>query len=84
MSLRSAIGAAGRPLVNRPPITVEMLGARCSAGQLQIDPTPEGDGWDVLVRQGNFHVYDYALFTMNIRANAQQRAAAYLASDARR
>ncbi|MCP5058576.1 MAG: DUF3089 domain-containing protein [bacterium] len=67
-----------------PPITVEMLGARCSAGQLQIDPTPEGDGWDVLVRQGNFHVYDYALFTMNVRANAEQRVAAYLASDARR
>ncbi|MCP3986941.1 MAG: DUF3089 domain-containing protein [bacterium] len=67
-----------------PPVTVEMLGARCSAGQLVIDPPPQGDGWEVLVRQGNFHVYDYALFTMNIRANAQRRVAAYLVSEARR
>ncbi|MAE96479.1 MAG: hypothetical protein CL910_17670 [Deltaproteobacteria bacterium] len=63
-----------------PPVTAGMLGARCTEGSLRIDPAPQGKGWNVLVRGGNFHVYDYALFYMNLRANAEERAAAHLAS----
>ncbi len=69
--------------ISLPPLTVGMLGARCQGGWLRIDPAPEGKGWEVLVRGGDYHVYDYALFTMNVRANAEARTAAYLASGAR-
>ena len=63
-----------------PAATLGFVGARCQDGFLRIAPTPEGDGWETLVRGGDFHVYDYALFHMNVRANALQRAAAYLGS----
>lgn len=64
-----------------PPVTVGMLGTRCADGSLKIDPTPSGEGWEsFLVRDGDFHVYDYPLFSMNIRANAEERVAAYLAA----
>ncbi|GIR63344.1 MAG: hypothetical protein CM15mP68_0100 [Pseudomonadota bacterium] len=29
---------------------------------------------------GNYHMYDYSFFHMNIRANAKDRVAAYLAA----
>ena len=63
-----------------PAPTPELVGARCQDGWLRIAPTPEGEGWETLVRSGDFHVYDYALFHMNVRANAEARVAAHLAS----
>lgn len=57
-----------------------LVGARCDAGWLRIDPTPEQDGYDTMVRGGNYHVYDYALFHMNVRANVETRVGAYLSS----
>ena len=52
--------------------------ARCDpTGLLLIGPEPEGYGAYVLPGR-NFHVFDYALFWANLRADAAARAAAYL------
>ena len=54
--------------------------ARCDAsGFLLIGPPPEGYGRYVLPGQ-NYHVFDYALFWGSIRADAEARAARFLAS----
>ena len=66
-----------------PPVDVGLVGARCDAGWLKIDRRPEGRGYGVLVRRGDFHVYDYALFHMNVRENARVRASAFLAGSPR-
>ncbi|WP_435876857.1 DUF3089 domain-containing protein [Sphingomonas quercus] len=51
--------------------------ARCDAsGVLLIGPPPEGYGAFVL-RGENYHVFDYALFWANIRADAEARVAAF-------
>lgn len=56
-----------------------VIPARCDAsGLLLIGPPPSGYGAYVL-RGGNYHVFDYALFWANIRADAEARARAYLA-----
>lgn len=50
--------------------------ARCENGLLLIGAPPEG--FDKFVLPGNnFHVYDYALFWANLRADVEARAAAY-------
>jgi hypothetical protein len=63
-----------------PPVDAALVGARCAEGWLRIAPPPERKGYDVLVRGGDYHVYDYALFHMNVRRNAEARAEAYLRS----
>ncbi len=62
-----------------PAATPGIVGGQCRDGWLRIAPTPEGEGWQTLVRSSDFHVYDYGLFHMNIRANAQTRASSYFA-----
>lgn len=55
-----------------------LVPARCDAsGFLLIGPSPKGYGGYVLPG-GNFHVFDYALFWANIRADAEARAKAFL------
>lgn len=50
--------------------------ARCSPeGLLLIGPPPEGFG-DYVLPGNNYHVYDYALFWANLRADAEARVAA--------
>ena len=54
--------------------------ARCDPrGILLIGDAPKGYGSYVLPGQ-NFHVFDYALFWANIRADAEARTAAFLAA----
>lgn len=54
-----------------------LVPARCDAsGFLLIGPAPKGYGSYVLPG-GNFHVFDYALFWADIRADAEARAAAF-------
>ncbi len=62
-----------------PPIDRALVGARCADGWLRID-RPDADGYGVLVRRGDYHTYDYALFYMNLRENARRRVEAYLAA----
>lgn len=55
-----------------------LVPARCDAsGFLLIGPPPKGYGSYVLPG-GNFHVFDYALFWANIRADAAARAETFL------
>src|SRR3546814_14982530 len=52
------------------------IGARCDKGLLLIGPPPLGFGRYVLPGN-NFHIYDYALFWANLRADAEARAASF-------
>lgn len=54
------------------------VGARCDNGLLLIGAPPPGFGRYILPGN-NFHVYDYALFWANLRADAEARASAYAA-----
>lgn len=55
-----------------------LVPARCdSSGFLLIGSPPRGYG-NYVLPGGNFHVFDYALFWANIRADAEARAAAFL------
>ncbi len=52
--------------------------ARCEAsGLLLIGPPPLGYG-SYILPGGNFHVFDYALFWSNIRADAFARTRSFL------
>lgn len=56
--------------------------ARCDArGFLLIGPPPEGYR-SYMLPGGNFHVFDYALFWANIRADAAARTRTFLAANA--
>ncbi|MDB5690022.1 MAG: hypothetical protein JWL91_1898 [Sphingomonas bacterium] len=58
-------------------LTPGLVPAHCAApGLLLIGAPPEGFGAAVLPG-GNFHVFDYALFWANVRADAARRAAAF-------
>src|SRR5581483_6455102 len=52
-----------------------MAGAACRDGALWIS-SPQGGPFYPL--RGSYHIYDYAFFYMNIRANVAQRVKAYL------
>jgi hypothetical protein len=59
-------------------LTSGLVPAHCAApGLLLIGAPPEGFGAAVLPG-GNFHVFDYALFWANVRADAARRTAAFL------
>ena len=56
-----------------------ITGAHCKDGVLYASP-PDGKGYSGLVLPGgNYHIYDYNLFYMNIRRNVAQRVEAFLA-----
>lgn len=62
----------------------ELTGARCdSDGLLVISPSEDAEGFVYGVRDGDYHIYDYNLFYMNMRANLEDRVAAFLSPDAR-
>ncbi|MGE0667311.1 MAG: DUF3089 domain-containing protein [Sphingomonadales bacterium] len=57
-----------------------LTGAHCKDGVLYAAP-PDGKGYSGFVLPGgNYHIYDYNLFYMNIRRNVAQRVTAYLAA----
>jgi hypothetical protein len=59
-------------------LTPALVPAQCGApGLLLIGAPPKGFGAAVLPG-GNFHVFDYALFWANVRADAARRTAAFL------
>jgi hypothetical protein len=57
-----------------------LTGARCENGLLQVAiPEDKSQGFNgPLTRLGSYHIYDYNLFYMNIRANAVERVAKFL------
>ncbi|WP_191225152.1 DUF3089 domain-containing protein [Edaphosphingomonas haloaromaticamans] len=87
--LTGAPGTAALPGANRGALVPDaelkgaelkpaLVPARCDAsGFLLIGAAPEGYSGYVLPG-GNFHVFDYALFWANIRADAEARARTFL------
>ncbi|MEX6725509.1 DUF3089 domain-containing protein [Parapedomonas caeni] len=60
------------------PLEAEVTGATCqSDGFLHLTHNPDAPYDKFLLPGENYHVYDYALFWANIRANAQMRVEAY-------
>jgi len=58
-----------------------LTGAACDAtGILHLTRNPQGPFARQVMPGMNYHVYDYALFWANIRANAQTRVDAFLKS----
>lgn len=79
-ALRTANRGALVPDARMQNATLEkaLVPARCDAsGFLLIGQPPKGYG-NYVLPGGNFHVFDYALFWANIRADAEARAAAFL------
>ena len=61
------------------PANIKSLtGAACEAGMLVVSPPTDSIGFTFGVSQGDYHIYDYNLFYMNIRANLAERVAAFL------
>ena len=62
----------------------KLVGARCDAqGLLRLNGKAPAELGDYVLPGGNYHVYDYALFWANIRADVESRLAAYAARVAR-
>jgi len=61
-----------------PAPDVGIVDAQCVDGVLLITP-PEADGYSYMpMGRDNYHIYDYALFYMNIRKNVRDRVEVYL------
>ncbi|NJN51130.1 MAG: hypothetical protein HC809_04475 [Gammaproteobacteria bacterium] len=56
--------------------------AQCIDGRLLVSEIRSQNFSAQPMGEDNYHIFDYALFHMNIRANAQTRVAAYLAAHA--
>ena len=65
----------------RAPVA-HLTGARCDEGALHIDiPLGERSGFaDLLTLFGSYHILDYNIFYLNIRANALERIHAWQAA----
>lgn len=77
----AALNLGALPTTDDPLGTPDasITGAHCKDGVLYATP-PDGKGYSGLVLPGgNYHIYDYNLFYMNIRQNVAQRVAAFLA-----
>jgi hypothetical protein len=72
---------ASAPTGGMPAPIPHVTGAGCEDGQLgvQINPDTGRAFNNLLTASGVYHVYDYGLYYMNIRQNAQARVDAWLA-----
>jgi hypothetical protein len=67
---------------NEPPdLDIAVADGQCVNGQLQIS-NPIEDYINTMLGPNNYHIFDYALFHMNIRQNAQARTHALIAAAA--
>jgi len=62
---------------NFPAVIRELTGAACQGGLLVVSPPTDSIGFTFGVNRGDYHIYDYNLFYMNIRANVAERIAAF-------
>ena len=62
-----------------PAVITSLTGATCETGMLVVSPPTDSIGFTFGVNNGDYHIYDYNLFYMNIRANVATRVAAFLA-----
>jgi hypothetical protein len=65
-----------------PSPVLHLTGAHCQGASLEVAlPWTQSRGFiNLLTLFGNYHIYDYNLFYTNIRTNAEQRVAAWLAA----
>lgn len=56
----------------------DLTGATCQGGLLVVSPPTDSIGFTYGVNNGDYHIYDYNLFYMNVRANVAARVAAFL------
>ncbi|MGV8995591.1 MAG: DUF3089 domain-containing protein [Parvibaculaceae bacterium] len=61
-----------------PAIIKNLTGAACEGGLLVVSPPTDSIGFTFGVNHGDYHIYDYNLFYMNIRANVAARVAAFM------
>ena len=54
--------------------------AQCVNGRLHVTAVNSPNYSTEMFGPGNYHVYDFSFYHMNIRENAAQRVAAYLAA----
>lgn len=66
-----------------PAARTGLTGAKCENGMLIVSPPEDAEGFTYGVRAGDYHIYDYNLFYTNIRANLEDRVAAFLATGER-
>lgn len=64
-----------------PPAIKALTGADCKDGLLVVSPPTDNIGFTYGVTRGDYHIYDYNLFYMNIRANVAERVAAFVTKD---
>jgi hypothetical protein len=57
--------------------------AQCRDGRLYVSEIRSGNYSLMPLGRDNYHIYDYALFYVNIRQNAQARVEAFLGSRSR-
>ena len=61
-----------------------LVGAKCTdLGYLSIGEDPPKGLGSYVLPGNNYHVYDYALFWTNLRADAERRTQAALAANAK-
>lgn len=60
-----------------PPLRPRLTGAACQDGMLVVDPPADEDGLTFGLFGGDYHIYDYNLFHMNIRQDVARRISAF-------
>ncbi len=61
-------------------IEVGVTDAKCTNGVLQVSEVRSENYSTQMFGEGNYHIYDFSLFHMNIRRNAEAQVASYFAS----
>jgi hypothetical protein len=64
----------------KPFLEAGVADAQCVGGMLLVQEIRSGHYASRPMGRDNYHVYDYSLFHMNIRQNAEQKVAKYLAT----
>jgi hypothetical protein len=67
--------ASGRKFTGLPAPVEHMFSARCSGGVLYVPKVKQA--YEILGK-GNYHIYDFHLFYMNIRENAAKRVSNFI------
>ena len=65
---------------NYPQIELGVVDAQCRDGALRVSEIRSENYGQSFITEGNYHLYDYSFFYMNIRENAVVRSRAYLAA----
>jgi hypothetical protein len=76
-------GFGGQELAEPGRLETGVADAQCDGGRLVVTEVRSERYPALMFGEGNYHVYDYGLYYMNVRANAQARVRAFLANAGR-